>query len=190
MRYSTRSRLGSAAGVSLIELLIAMLVTAVIAAMAVVQVGAARPGMLGDGAMRGLMTQLSVARETAVAQRRSIELRFVGDGELQIHRQNLPSGTEMLRTFTMEGGVRFHLSTPAVDTPDGFGATSAISFGTARKVIFNSDGMLVDEAGNPLNGSLFVALADYPSSARAVTILGSTGRIRGFRWTGGQWTQV
>ncbi len=178
------------AGVSLIEMMIVMVITATIAAMAVVQVGAARPSMLGDGAMRGIMAQLAAARETAVAQRRNVEVRFVGTNQLQFHRQNLPSGTTLLRAFTFEGGVVFHVNVPIVDTADAFGATSALSFGTATKVIFRSDGMLVDQSGNPLNGTLFVGLPEHPESSRAVTILGSTGRVRGFRWSGSHWTQV
>lgn len=177
------------AGVSLIELLIVMVVMAIMVAMAVVQVGAARPSLLGDGAMRGVMAQFVAARETAVAQRRNVEMVF-GTNVLELRRQNLPSGNTLLRSFTMEGGVVFHLNPPAVDTPDAFGVATAISFGNATKVFFNGDGMLVDQAGSPVNGTIFVALPAHPESARAVTILGSTGRVRGFRWSGNHWTQI
>jgi hypothetical protein len=30
-------------------------------------------------------------------------------------------------------------------------------------------------------------LPDHPETARAVTILGATGRVRGYRWTGTNW---
>lgn len=178
------------AGISLIELMIATLVMSTIVAMAVVQVGAARPAMLGDAAMRSVMLQLAAARETAVAQRRNVEMRFAGTNAVQLFRQNLPTGTTLLRSFTFEGGVVYHVNPPVVDTPDGFGVSAAINFGTATKVIFNSDGMLVDQAGSPVNGTIFIALPDHPQSARAVTVLGSTGRVRGFRWTGTRWTQI
>src|SRR6266850_1667344 len=51
-------------------------------------------------------------------------------------------------------------------------------------------GSLVDQDGLTLNGTVFVALPNDKQSARAVTIFGSTGRVRGFRWDGGSWKPV
>ena len=119
-----------------------------------------------------------------------VTMRFVGARVLELRRQNLPTGTTLLRSFTLAGGVVFHINAPAVDTPDAFGAAAPVSFGSASRVFFNSDGMLVDQAGSPVNGTIFVALPEHPESARAVSVLGSTGRVRGFRWTGNHWTQL
>ena len=76
----------------------------------------------------------------------------------------------------------------APDTPDAFGIHGAIDFGAAAGIYFNSDGTLIDQNGNPTNGSVFLALPNQPQSFRAVTILGGTGRIRGYRWNGAQWS--
>jgi hypothetical protein len=63
-----------------------------------------------------------------------------------------------------------------------------VDFGGAARMIFQTDGTLVDSQGNPVNGSIFLGQADHPESARAVTVLGATGRVRSYRWTrGSQW---
>jgi prepilin-type N-terminal cleavage/methylation domain-containing protein len=178
------------AGMSLIEVLVALCITAILASMAVVQIGAARPALQADGAMRAMMSQLNAARETAVAQRRNIQLVFTTPNQLQLVRQNLPTGTTVLRTVALEAGVRYHLFAPVVDTPDNFGVSGALSFNSALTITFNSDGMLIDSGGSPINGTIFLAQPSARQSARAVTILGATGRVRGYRWTGSAWAQV
>ncbi len=179
------------AGMSLIEVLIALCITAILASMAVVQIGAARPALQADGAMRAMMSQLNAARETAVAQRRNVQLVFTNPNRLQLVRQNLPLGTTVLRTIELEAGVQFHQFLPAMDTPDAFGVTGgALSFNSALTITFNSDGMLIDSGGSPINGTIFLAQPSARQTARAVTILGSTGRVRGYRWIGTGWAQV
>jgi hypothetical protein len=76
------------------------------------------------------------------------------------------------------------------DTPDAFGNANAVAFGVANTVMFGTDGTLIDGNGNPLNGTVFLIIISQPESARAVTVLGATGRIRGYRWWGGVWTRV
>lgn len=177
-------------GYSLIEVMVALCVTAILAGMAVAQIGAARPMLQADGAMRGLMGQLNAARETAVAQRRAIELNFIGTNALRLTRQEVPNGATVLREVPLEAGIQFHLITPSIDTPDGFGNGSAIDFGAAARVLFNSDGMLIDGAGIPVNGTVFLANPGTPVTFRAVTVLGTTGRVRGYKWNGISWTRV
>ena len=46
-----------------------------------------------------------------------------------------------------------------------------------------------DANGQPLNGSVYFGLLGQPSSQRAVTILGATGRVRGYKWTGVRWIE-
>jgi hypothetical protein len=73
------------------------------------------------------------------------------------------------------------------DTPDAFGSATAVDFGGKSPLIFQSDGTLADNLGSPVSGSVFIGQAGHPETARAVTLLGATGRVRGYLWTGSLW---
>jgi Tfp pilus assembly protein FimT len=183
-------RLGDERGVSLLEMMVLVAIVGVLTSMTVIQIGAVRPGMQADGAMRVVMAQLNSARETAVAQRRLVEVTFSNGSWVRVTRRNLPNGTTVLSDVPFEGGVQFGLLPNVPDTPDGFGNAQPVSFGAAAQVMFNTEGVLVDSGGLPINGTVFLMIPNQPTSFRAVTVLGTTGRVRGFRWNGGQWTRV
>jgi prepilin-type N-terminal cleavage/methylation domain-containing protein len=175
------------AGFSVMELLMTVSLISIVSTMAVIQVGLAQPAMKGDGALRVLIAQLNSARELSISQRRQMQVNFIAPNQVQIVRQEVPAGTTVLSTVYIEGGIQYSLMAGVPDTPDGFGNAVAVNFGAAQKVFFNSDGTLIDQGGNPLNGSVFTALPSQPRSFRALTILGGTGRIRGYRWDSAHW---
>jgi prepilin-type N-terminal cleavage/methylation domain-containing protein len=179
-------------GFTLIEMMMGVSIIGILGTMALFQIGSARPAIVADGAMRTVIAQLNLARETAVTQRRQIdvvcdETRHV----LRLVRRDLPEGTTVLSETPFEGGVRFGLpQSLSEDTPDKFGKTSPVAFGSAETVAFNSDGMLTDGLGNLLNGTIFLMVPNVTGSLRAVTVLGSIGRVRGYRWNGTAWTRA
>ena len=66
-----------------------------------------------------------------------------------------------------------------------------LAFGIATEVKFAPDGTLVNQSGATLNGTRVPGDHErQPLSARAVTVLGSTGRVRGYRWDGRAWKLV
>ena len=182
--------IGRENGYSLVELMVALCLVGLMLSMAVIQIGTTRPGIVGDGAMRQLMGVLNRARETAIAQRREVDVAFSGNNRVQIIRDDVGVAETVLADIQFEGGVGYGLVAGIADTPDKFGNSSPISFGAAASIKFNTEGMLVDSGGTPVNGTVFVRIPNQPLSYRAVTILGSTGRVRGFRWNGSTWTRV
>jgi hypothetical protein len=92
--------------------------------------------------------------------------------------------TTLLTSVALESNATFSQVTGAGDTPDLFGAPTdvGVAFGLATSIQFTTDGTLIDGNGNPLNGTIFLAISNQPESARAVTVLGSTGRVRGYKW--------
>jgi prepilin-type N-terminal cleavage/methylation domain-containing protein len=181
-----------AAGYSAVEMMMAMGIFGVLSAMAVVQIGQARPGLKGDGAMRVAMAQMTSARELAITQRRFMRLNFdTANSRVQIIREEVPGpALTVLASVPFEGGIVFTLVAGQPDTPDAFGRAAAVDFGTATEVKFAPDGTLVNQAGANLNGSIFLAMPGMKLSSRAVTVLGSTGRIRGYKWDGAHWVLV
>jgi len=83
------------------------------------------------------------------------------------------------------------------DTPDGFIGTApappgGIYFGSTAGVpstgmAFQSDGTFTDGNGNPINLSIFIGEAGIPTSARAITVLGNTGRVFAYHGNGATW---
>jgi len=113
-------------------------------------------------------------------------VRFLAPNRLQITNNGVAT------VIGFEGGVRYSLMANIGDTPDAFGMASPTTFGsiTATEVRFNSEGALVDASNNPINGTIFLAVPQTPRSFRAVTVLGSTGRVRGYKWDGRQWKRA
>lgn len=184
------SGVSSARGFTLIEMMLVVCVIGIMAAMATFQIGSVRPGMQGDGAMRVVMAELNGAREMAIAQRRYMGISFVGTNRIQVIRQDLPNGTTTLRDVAFESGVQYGLISGIADRPDAFGNGSSKSFGAATAIMFSTDGSLIDSGGAPVNGTVFVTIPGVALSFRAITVQGSTGRVRGYKWTGGQWRRV
>lgn len=175
-------------GVSVIETLLVLGLFAVVSGMAVFQIGAARPAMRGDSAMRVVMAQMRTARELAITERRYMRVTFTSPNKVEIVREEVPGpSTTVVGSTQLEGGMGYRLVTGVPDTPDAFGLGGAIDFGTATNVKFTPDGTMVNQDGTTTNGSVYLAIANTALSARAITVLGSTGRIRGYRWDGRQW---
>jgi hypothetical protein len=72
------------------------------------------------------LDQLRYARETAVAQRRNIQVQFVGINIITLTRFEIPSGATLLSTVPLQGWMQFTVFPALPDTPDGFGNASAI----------------------------------------------------------------
>lgn len=178
-------------GYSIIELIVVLGIVFVIAGMAGLQIIQARPAFQGDSAMRVVLSQMRAARELAITERRFVRVVFVPASVIQTVRENVPGGTTTtLSSVDLEGGFEFQLTSGLPDTPDAFGNTNAVSFGTATAVKFTPDGTLVNQDGVTINGSVFVGQTGITLASRAITVLGSTGRIRGYRWDGRAWKLV
>jgi prepilin-type N-terminal cleavage/methylation domain-containing protein len=177
------------AGFSLPELIIVLAISSILAGFAVLNLAGILPGMNANSAMHMVMGQLRAGRELAMSERRNIEISFVGDNHIQLARFEVPNGRTVLSTVELENRIEFQLFDGVPDTPDGFGNEGAVDFGGSDALIYLSDGTLVDDEGNPLNGTVFFGLPEHAETARAVTILGATGRVRGYRWNGDSWIQ-
>jgi hypothetical protein len=163
----------------------------ILSSMAVMQMSRTRPALRGDGAMRVILAQMRTARELAISERRYMRVVFAGTNRVDVVREEVPGpATTVLGSRLLEGGMEFALVGGVPDTPDSFGATSAVAFGVVTDIKFSPDGTLVNQNGQSINGSVFLAIPTVKESVRAVTVLGSTGRIRGYRWDGRNWKLV
>jgi len=174
-------------GFSLVEMQVALALTAIVAGMSVASVQGVITVARGETAMTQTSSLLRLGRDASVAQRRTIDVRFIHPNHLQLVRNDVPNGTTVVAEAVLENGAQFLRFGEVPDTPDGFGANAAVDFDGADTVRFQPDGMLTDAAGVPINGTVFMAIPGQPISSRAVTISGSSGRAQGYRWTGSRW---
>ena len=132
----------------MIELLFIVALMGVLGTMSVIQLGASRASIKGDGAMRIVMSQMRAARELAIGQRRYMRVVLTEPDKIEILREEVPGPTTTLMSTTrLEGGPMLHAD-GSPDTPDEFGNASAIDFGTATTIKFTPDGTLVNQAGH------------------------------------------
>jgi type II secretory pathway pseudopilin PulG len=194
--HTTPPRWTGEDGFSLVETMMVVCVSAILGSMAMIQIANARPAFQGDGVLRVLMAELNYAREMAVAQRREVRIEIINDSRLRVLRiddlapeDGVEIPPELLRDVTFEAGAKFEmLDGVTMDTPDDFGLTQAAVPEAVLR--FTSDGMLVNDSGEPINASLFVLIPGAPKSFRAATVLGSTARVRGYRWYGDSWARL
>jgi prepilin-type N-terminal cleavage/methylation domain-containing protein len=181
-------------GFSMIELVVVVSIILIITAISITQL---RPNLQNarvDAAMRQVLETMRQAREFAVANRRYVQLSFPANNQLQITQLNtLTPGAgginPVLDTVTLSPPLVFTVD-GMPDTPDAYGNANAIEFesvanGPVGGMVFQSDGEFLDGATFlPINGTVFLGITGQQSTARAVTVLGTTGRVRGWKSTG------
>jgi prepilin-type N-terminal cleavage/methylation domain-containing protein len=185
-------------GFTLIEGIIVAAIITVIAAMAVFGVSNTMAGYKADAAMDQVASQMRAARMRAVSQRHEVQVEFVGTNQMTFTDilQNGGLGPNPV-TVSFEGGAQFALVTqpsPLPDTPMLFQTCSPICFGgqaglSPAKFRFTTSGAFTDTNANFMDGTVFLAINGKAGTARAVTILGATGRVRQYHWDGTQWQE-
>jgi hypothetical protein len=141
-----------------------------------------------DSAVISAITAVELARDRAIGERRDFRLVFTAPNIIQIVRIEVPGpATTTVMNTVLDGGLTYMKFTGLPDTPDAFGASSAISFGVTPTIEFTSDGSLLDSSGDPINGTVFFGDGVRASSARALTIFGATGLVHGWKWDGIRW---
>lgn len=200
-----RSRdLRSARGFTLIEILVVVGIAIVIAAAAVPVTDSMMKWARADSSVEFAMRQLGIARDRAIAERRNMRLDLdTSNHTIQLWRQEIDGagavtgwtplfvqpGTTNSAPLRLENGQQF-INFPGVpDTEDLFGeyGGSAVAFGGTAPYMFTSDGTLIDNNGNVINGTVFTGTPGQPSSARAVTIFGVSGLMKTWKWREGKW---
>jgi prepilin-type N-terminal cleavage/methylation domain-containing protein len=189
-------------GFSMIEMVVVVAIIFIISAIAVLQLPASLLNVRSDTAMRQMLDQLRQAREYAITNRRYIQVSFATVGGLaQIvitQKNSLTAGAgadAVLSTIPIQAPMQFNVFGPKGDTPDNYGNAAAVEFagingGPPAGMLFQSDGEMVAAATYlPINGTVFLGVPGNASTARAVTVMGTTGRVRGWNGSGATWKQ-
>jgi type II secretory pathway pseudopilin PulG len=188
-RASLRSR-----GFSLVEGLIAIAIIMIVLGMAIMNTSSLLPIFKANSGMDQVLSQLRSARAKAIAHRIEIQVEFVGTNQMRMTEiWNIGTAPAPV-TVTYEGGAQYLVfSAIPQDTPMAFGNGSAVFFGGLSGgppiMKFTTNGSFIDGGNTLVNGTVFLGLPGQPSTARAITILGATGRVRQYHWDGAHWQE-
>ena len=182
---------------SLVELLILLACIGVVSGFVFIQATSVLPTFKSNSAMDQVIQQMRVARNTAIADRRAVIVNISpAAGTMQLQQVPPNGGAPVTLSAVPLTGAQFCLIPGVPDTPMGFGNAQAVNFvnaGNPGAVVavtqFLSDGSFGAAVGAPVNGTIFTCIPGNNASARAVTILGTTGRVRPYRWDGSAWQE-
>jgi prepilin-type N-terminal cleavage/methylation domain-containing protein len=191
-----RQHWNSSRGFSMVELMVSILIIGIILAFTIIQMAPAVQQMHANEAMDIVLGQLRSARQMSIAERRDIQLQFIGNNEVKLTRLPVPGvggAPTVISDLFLNPTVTFQLFGAMPDTPDGFGNAFPVDFaglnGGPPTMMFQSDGTFVNTNGNPINGTVFLGVTGVPTSARAITLLGTTGQVRTYSGSGFSWVQ-
>jgi len=191
----------------MIEMSVVIMLILIISAMALIAYVPTLQDARFDAAMRQVLDQMRQAREYAITNRRYVQVTFPtvvvgGQNQYEVvlkQRNDLTAGAgavnPVLSTILLQYPAQYLVIAGSPDTPDAFGNAAAVVFeglngGPVGGMLFQSDGELVDGTTfQPINGTVFLAFPAKNTSARAITVLGGTGRARGWKGTGTTWTR-
>jgi prepilin-type N-terminal cleavage/methylation domain-containing protein len=190
MRQSSKR---SQKGFSLLEILTALAIVSIIMGMAMLNYGNILPNYKANSAMDQLLYQLRSAREKAISHRIEVQIQFVGTNQIKMTEIWNVGTAPAPVTYSFEGGAQYVLfsGVPDIPAPYNFGNSSAIYFGGVSGgppiMKFTTNGSFIDGGNTIVNGAVFLGIPGRPLTARAISVLGATGRVREYHWDGSTW---
>lgn len=199
MMRVTKSR-----GFSLLEMMIAIAIGLTMASVTVIALMPLLKQSHVDAAYDTTLSVIRSYRSQAITQSKRYILTFTTPGTITVQYWGVgvpvspPPVT--VATFTLPPDIQFAVQAgfPAA-APDSFGSgTAAIDFdqgmglGSQSYIMFMPDGSSQDTLGNYNSGVLYLTRPGDLYSSRAISVFGTTGRIRGWRLynqSGNVWTQ-
>jgi type II secretory pathway pseudopilin PulG len=184
-------------GYSVIELLIVLACVGVISGYLFIRAVNVLPSFKSNSAMDQVIQQMRFARNTAITDRRAVIVNIsAANSTIQLQQVPANGGPPITLSTTLLTGSQFCLAPGVPDTPMGFGNAQPVNFVNASNpgavvaaTEFLTDGSFGGAVGVPVNGTIFTCIPGNKQSARAVTILGATGRVRPYHWDGSAWQE-
>lgn len=192
-RPDVRPRLTADRGFSLIELLLVVFAGTVLLGTAVIMTKSGVSSFRASGAMDTVKGQLHVAREQAISRQRTIRLALMTTTQLDLYEvQPNPANPEVkIGSIVMPGNMKFQkLATGSAQPSDAWCQTGPnATLNTITTLRFNSEGSLTDDTGALVSGCLYLGETGVVTSARTISIFGSTGAMRTFKYDGTNWVR-
>jgi Tfp pilus assembly protein FimT len=167
-------------GFSLTEMAAAIMVGIIMAAIAIPVLNSTIKQSNAESAAQLIIQELNYARAVAVGSHTPVQVQFPDADQIVV-----AAGTgEMRGPFVLPNGIRILDLAPNPDTPDGLGGTR-LGIEENNTLWFLDNGAVVDNLvnNNLRSGTFFLQHKDGdPTTRRAVTLLGGTGRTHSWRY--------
>ncbi len=179
-------------GFSLLEMLIVIAIGLTMAGVTVIALMPLLKQSHVDAAYDTTLSVIRNYRNQAITQSKRYILTFTAPGTITVQYWGVgvpvSPAPVTVATFTLPNDIQFAVQPgfPAA-APDSFGTgTVAIDFdqgilGNQNYIMFMPDGSSQDTLGNFNSGVLYLTRASDLYSSRAITVFGTTGRVRGWR---------
>jgi len=184
----------NSSGFTLIELMIVVMVVMLVAGFGQFMVGSALKARDVDMSVRAVSLEMRRARQLAVDWRRQTRVTFTTPRSITIESKAPASeggAWSQVSSSELSGDLEFYIS-PSLSGggPEGHSTSYACDFdgSGASQVYFMPDGSAITGLGQTSNGVVYVSRQGEIDTTRAVTLFGTTGRLK--RWTyvsGGSW---
>ena len=203
-------------GSSIVEVVTVVAIMLTLSAMAIISGTRPSQSTNANSAADTVVDALHAARQLAISKRRNVLVSFNAPNTVAMSVQPLPTDPAPAAIPSVQlnsgaiGGAQFYLMPGVPNTPMaplGFGNANAIDLepvnggAVGQAIMFTSSGSLVGAGtaapanyyavGNndPINATIYIGVPGVPVSARAITVVGATGRVRAYFWTGNSWQQ-
>jgi prepilin-type N-terminal cleavage/methylation domain-containing protein len=174
-------------GFSILELIMVLAIGVIATSITFINLMPALKDARVSSATNTVLSTVRRAREEAISKRRVYVVKFISPATIQV-TQNTSTGPLLIQT-TLPDDITFvadsSLPSPG---PDGFGNGKVaidfdqnISGGEKTEIFFQPDGSAIDINNNVNNGVVYMGRAGELGSSRALSVWGSTGRVRAWR---------
>jgi prepilin-type N-terminal cleavage/methylation domain-containing protein len=180
-------------GFSLLELLIVIAIGLTMAGVTFISLMPLFKQNHVDAAYDTAMGVIRSYRNLSITQSKRYILTFTPPGTITVQYWGVgvpvSPAPVTVATYTLPPDIQFNVQAgfPAT-APDGFGTgVTAIDFdqgmglGSQNYIMFMPDGSSQDNLGNYNSGVLYLTRPTDMYSSRAITVFGTTGRVRGWR---------
>lgn len=184
----------NARGFSLLEMMVVVAILLIALSVCFITLQPALKTARGNSAFNETFMLLRRYRQQAVDERKRYIITFIAPNTIQVSRWDVAVPVSpapvVITTQQLPRDAQFQIlaGTPTSNTPDNFGnGSKAIDFGQnvglggLNYVMFMPDGSAQDTVGNLNNGVVYTALNGELYSARAISVFGATGRVRGWQ---------
>jgi Tfp pilus assembly protein FimT len=192
----------------MVELVFVIAIVLIITATAIIQTSSTNKNATAETGLQTTLGQLRGARDLAIGQRRRYRVTFTAPRTIQLDQVVIDPITKV-QSFTFVSSIDLPkdvqfiavngIPSGSANTPDSLPTTGpAIDFdvdygGGGNQIVFQPDGRALDATGRLNNGVVYVARPGELMSSRAVSVLGATGRVKGWHLiksgTAVVWTQ-